>query len=226
MEPHAHVLVHPRAKGRIRPESRSHAEDLLHEREPSAPQRPLIDGTMSANAGRDDLRLIRAVVERRDERAFRVLYRRHSERLYRVLLRVMSGSGPDAEDALQETWIRAVTALPRFRWESAFGTWLVGIGVNVARERLRKPHRTVEIGEADGIPAGPDPSLRVDLESAMEQLPEEGRTVLVLHDVEGYTHEEISAALGIAPGTSKSRLWRARRLLKSFMVPEEGGSRV
>ncbi len=168
---------------------------------------------MSTDAGRDDRWLARAVVERGDERAFRALYQRHSGRLYRILLRLTSGSEFEAEDALQETWIRAVAALPRFRWESALGTWLVGIGVHVAQERLRVSRRTVELEEAGEIPA-PDGSLRLDLEVAIAQLPEEGRTVLVLHDVEGYTHEEISAALGIASGTSKSRLSRAREALK------------
>ena len=175
---------------------------------------------MSANAGRDDRWLAQAVVERGDERAFRTLYRRHSGRLYRVLLRVMSGSGPDAEDALQETWIRAVAALPRFRWESALGTWLTGISINVARERLRVPRRTVELEEAGDVPLPSDPSLCVDLESAIAQLPEEGKSVLILHDVEGYTHAEIAAALGIAEGTSKSRLSRARQALQDVLAPK------
>jgi RNA polymerase sigma-70 factor, ECF subfamily len=179
---------------------------------------------MNANAGREDRWLAQAVVERGDEHAFRILYRRHSASLYRVLLRVLSASGVEAEDALQETWIRAVRALPQFRWESALGTWLVGIGVNVARERLRAPRRTVEIEEAGHLASRSDPSLRIDLESAIAQLPEEGRTVLILHDVEGYTHEEISAALGIADGTSKSRLSRARQNLKEFLAPKKGAS--
>ena len=179
---------------------------------------------MSANAGRDDRWLAQAVVERGDERAFRTLYRRHSGRLYRVLLRVLSGSGLDAEDALQETWIRAVAAFSRFRWESAFATWLTGIAINVARERLRVSRRTVELEEAADIASKSDPSLRVDMESAIARLPEEGRTVLILHDVEGYTHEEISEALGIADGTSKSRLSRARQMLKDVLAPKKGAS--
>lgn len=173
---------------------------------------------------RPDRELADAVVHRGDESAFRLLYRRHTPRLYQVLFRLLQGDVGEAEDAVQETWLRATTGLARFRWEAAFQTWLTGIGLNVARHALRARRRF----PGDSIerePAAParNPDGHLDLERAIAQLPDGYRTVLVLHDVEGWTHEEIGLRLDIAPGTSKSQLFAARRAMRALLDPPGGG---
>jgi RNA polymerase sigma-70 factor (ECF subfamily) len=167
-----------------------------------------------------DQALAEALLLSGDERAFRDLYGRHTPRLYQVVLRVLGGSEHDAEDVVQETWIRATEKLSSFRWEAAFATWLTGIGLNVARQILRKRGRWVEMDDAPE-PWRPPPhdGERIDLERAIAMLPAGYRTVLVLHDVEGYRHEEIGQMLGIAPGTSKSQLFQARRSLRRALEP-------
>ncbi len=174
-----------------------------------------------------DRSLADAVLRRGDERAFREMYRRHTPRLHQLVLRIVGGSEADAEDVVQETWIRAVEKLGEFRWEAAFSTWLTGIGLNVARSLLRRRGRWNEVGE-DGIDAAwrppPPTGDRIDLERAIALLPAGYRAVLVLHDVEGYTHEEIGDRLGIAPGTSKSQLSHARRALRRVLEPVAEGT--
>ena len=166
-----------------------------------------------------------------DEAAFRALYRRHTPRLWPLVLRMLGGSTarPEAEDVVQETWIRAVEALDRFRWEAAFSTWLTGIGLNCAREQLRKRKRRNETstdGMLDRLDGSrpPDTEQRLDLEDAITALPDGYRTVLVLHDLEGYTHPEIADRLGIAVGTSRSQLHHARRTVRELLTPAEEGS--
>ena len=168
----------------------------------------------------DDRSLADAVAGKGDERAFRELYRRHTPALYQLVLRMLGGETADAEDVVQETWIRAVRQLTKFRWESSLRTWLSAIGLNLAREVLRRRARarTQEFDERLELRA---PLVRdgerIDLERAIARLPNGYRTVLVLHDVEGYTHEEISRQLQIAVGTSKSQLFDARRAVRSLL---------
>ena len=156
-----------------------------------------------------------------DELAFRHLYRRHTPRLYLLVLRFVGGIEADAEDVVQETWLKAVEALRRFRWEASFGSWLTSIGLNVAREALRRRGRRGEEtwnDEADlPAPAPLDRVESVDLDRAIRGLPDGYRTVLLLHDVEGIRHEEIAAMLSITPGTSKSQLHGARRALRGHL---------
>lgn len=161
-----------------------------------------------------------------DEAAFRTLYRRHTPRLWPLVLRMLGGSAAraDAEDVVQETWVRAVRALDGFRWEAAFSTWLGGIGLNCAREALRKRQRRNETstdGMLDRLATDrrADPLGRLDLEEAIAALPDGYRTVLVLHDLEGYTHPEISDRLGIAVGTSRSQLHHARKAVRRLLEP-------
>ena len=170
-----------------------------------------------------DRALADALLLEGDERAFRELYQRHTPRLYQVALRVVGGAEHDAEDVVQETWIRATEKLGTFRWEAAFGTWLTGIGLNVARQLLRRRGRWVELDDAPE-PWRPPPhdGERIDLERAIALLPAGYRTVLVLHDVEGYRHEEIGEMLGISAGTSKSQLFNARRSLRQALEPAKG----
>jgi RNA polymerase sigma factor (sigma-70 family) len=177
-----------------------------------------------APAHADDRALAEALMLRGCEASFRELYRRHTPRLYQLVLRIMAGGEADAEDVVQETWIRAVERLGGFRWEAAFGTWLTGIGLNVARGILRRRGRW-EVSGGDGTPepwSPPPPQAeRMDLERAIAALPAGYRAVLVLHDVEGFTHEEIGEQLGIAPGTSKSQLSHARRAVRRLLGPAE-----
>lgn len=179
--------------------------------------------TMMAASQRSDRDLADRVTRGGDEGAFRELYRRHTPTLYPFVLRVVGGSEADADDVVQDTWLRAVGALPRFRWESAFRTWLVGIGLNRARELMRKRSRRAELMETHEVPTSvrPPDAGRLDLERAIALLPDGYRTVLLLHDVEGFTHPEISQRLDIAIGTSRSQLHHARRALRRMLGPSE-----
>ncbi|HEV2687042.1 MAG TPA: sigma-70 family RNA polymerase sigma factor [Bryobacteraceae bacterium] len=150
----------------------------------------------------------------RDQDVFRELYRCHTPALYLLALRLLGGVQQDAEDAVQEVWIRAAGAIGRFRWESSLRTWLAGIAVNCCREILRD--RTPQ-----GEPA-PEEAIQprsLDLEDLVRRLPDGCRQILVLHDIEGYTHQEIGALIGIAEGTSKHQLFRARGKLREWLAP-------
>jgi RNA polymerase sigma-70 factor (ECF subfamily) len=155
-----------------------------------------------------------------DDVAFLTLYRRHTAKLYGTVLRLLGGA--DAEDAVQETWLRALRGLPSFRGESSFSTWLVGIGIRCALEILRKRPGAADadIAEPRGDAA---PHLTIDLERAIAALPGGYRAVFVLHDIEGLTHEEIGGLLGVEPGTSKSQLFHARRALRQRLRPTSEG---
>ena len=173
----------------------------------------------------EDRELAAAVARSGDEAAFRALYRRHTPALYRLALRLGGGDEAWAEELVQRSWIRAVEGLEAFGWRSALSTWLGGIAINCARELWREGRGWDEaLGEEQehvtvdrGSPAGPED--RIDLERAIERLPQGYRRVFVLHDVEGYTHEEIGGLLGIEAGTSKSQLSHARRRLRSALEP-------
>lgn len=171
----------------------------------------------------DDRVLADAVVRSGDETAFRALYRRHTPALYRLALRLGGGDGPWAEELVQRAWIRAVEGLSSFAWRSSLSSWLGGIAINCARELWREARTRSETALAEEIPvAAPRllaPEERVDLERAIERLPAGYREVFVLHDVEGYTHEEIGGLLGIESGTSKSQLSRARQRLRAALAP-------
>jgi len=165
----------------------------------------------------DDRTLVASLLAHRDEFAFRTLYRRHTAVMYGLAVRLLGAA--NAEDAVQDAWIRAVERLAAFRWESALRTWLAGIVVNCCRERLRHDWRWLDQSAAmDVVTAADAPvELTVDLERAIARLPSGARSVLVLHDVEGHTHEEIGILLQIQPGTSKSQLSHARRQLRAWL---------
>lgn len=177
-----------------------------------------------ADVGRDR-ELVARFLERRDEDAFRELYRGHAPRLYGFLLRLTGGRAPDADEGLQETWVRAVRGLERFEGRSSLSTWLAGIAIRWWREESRRRSRESELsGREEEAPAPPlrREIARVDLERALAALPRGYREAILLHDVEGYTHEEIAVLTAVEPGTSKSQLSRARSSLRARLG---GGSR-
>jgi RNA polymerase sigma-70 factor (ECF subfamily) len=165
----------------------------------------------------DDLALVERFLRARGEDEFRTLYRAHTPALYALALRLTGGDQGEAEDLVQESWVRAVRALSSFRARSALRSWLCGLLVNVRRERIRADWRTVDAPDIEPAAdtSGPDDAL--DLERAIGALPEGARDVFVLHDIYGYTHREIAEMLGIVEGTSKSQLTRARTLLRSSL---------
>jgi RNA polymerase sigma-70 factor (ECF subfamily) len=153
----------------------------------------------------------------REGRAFDRLYDRHTAALYGLALRLTAGDQAGAEDVVHDAWIRAVERLSGFRWESSLRTWLSGFVVNGVRQRIRREARevggTAALEQEEPAPIG-DLARRIDLEVAIARLPDGFRQVLILHDVEGYSHEEIAALLDVVPGTSKSQLARARQALR------------
>lgn len=162
----------------------------------------------------DDLALVERFLRTRSERAFEVLYEAHTPALYALALRLTGGDRGEAEDLVQESWVRAVQALSSFRAQSVLRSWLCGVLVNVRRARIRADWRTVDAPDVDPIVESNGPDDALDLERAIGALPEGARDVFVLHDVYGYTHREIAAMLSIVEGTSKSQLTRARALLR------------
>ncbi|MGH7653603.1 MAG: RNA polymerase sigma factor [Gemmatimonadaceae bacterium] len=165
----------------------------------------------------DDLALVERFLRGRGEGAFRALYRAHTPALYALAWRLTGGDRAEAEDLVQESWVRALTALQTFRSQSTLRSWLCGVLVNVRRGRIRTEWRTVDAPDVEALadPVGNDDAI--DLERAIAALPEGARDVYVLHDVHGYTHREIAELLGIVEGTSKSQLNRARSLLRSSL---------
>lgn len=158
-----------------------------------------------------------------DVAAFEQLYRAHTGRIYALCLR-MAGNGREAEELTQDVFVRAWEKLAQFRGDSAFGSWLHRLAVNVVlgtwRSRGRRRQRIVamdEVGHLDDPHHEPQPRLLIDLERAIAGLPAGARTIFVLHDIEGYRHREIAATTGLAIGTSKAQLHRARRLLREAL---------
>ncbi|MFC7300838.1 RNA polymerase sigma factor [Cognatiluteimonas weifangensis] len=158
-----------------------------------------------------------------DGSAFEALYRRHAARVHGVVARLVGFDRARAEDLTQEAFVRAWQALPGYRFESAFTTWLHRLAVNTALMELRARRSRPQIEDDEqaldhaGAPdsAGHATALSLDLERAVATLPPRARAVLVLYDVEGWKHEEIAAALDMAVGSSKAQLHRARGLLRA-----------
>ncbi len=161
---------------------------------------------------------------RGDMRAFESLYRRHAGRIHGALRRLAGQDGARAEEWTQEAFVVAWQRLSSFRGESAFSTWLHRLAVNVALMSLRSTRRGdiahVDLDDDIADASGgwtPDPGLRLDLADAVARLPDGARAILVLHDIEGWKHEEIARQLGVAVGTSKAQLHRARGLLRRHL---------
>jgi len=174
-----------------------------------------------ALAGGDDQADV-ALAARGDMDAFERLYRRHVARV-NALARWLLGED-EAEDAVQEVFIRVWQKLDTFAGQSAFGTWLHRVAVNlILRKRQNRGNRRDRFqelppGEMPGVARQRQPELRIAIERAVGLLPAGAREVFVLHDMEGYKHEEISGMLGVDAGTSRSQLHRARMLLRKHLT--------
>jgi len=175
-----------------------------------------------------DERELIARVRAGDPSAERTLYDAHVDRVYRVAYR-LAGDDELAREFTQETFIRAFARLDGFRGESALSTWLHSIAMSVALNGLRKMkrfrRREADLEEADAVATTrreSEPDLKRRLAHAIDELPEGYRTVFLLHDVEGYTHEEIAAALDVETGTSKAQLSRARAKLRETLADFAG----
>jgi RNA polymerase sigma-70 factor (ECF subfamily) len=164
-----------------------------------------------------------------DQHAFEKLYRSHCDRIYGLCWRMCGGDRALAEDMVQEAFVRAWNKLHLFKGESKFGTWLHRLAVNVVlsdrRIRVKRLQREqefsddierVKVGDRD-VFAG----LRKDLEAAIAGLPERARSVLVLYDIEGYQHNEIAELTGMAVGSSKAQLHRARKMVQEILKDSE-----
>ena len=171
----------------------------------------------------DDRGLITRVLAG-DVSAERELYDAHVDRVFRLVYR-MAGDLDQAQDYVQETFNRAFGKLADFRGESALSTWLGSIAISVTLNGLRrvKRFREREVALEDAAELGQssreaEPDLKTRLHSAIDALPPGYRAVFVMHDMEGYTHEEIAASLGVQPGTSKAQLFRARAKLRHALA--------
>lgn len=159
-----------------------------------------------------------------DVDAFERLYRAHAPAVH-ALARRMLGDDGAAREMVQDVFVRAWERLGSFRGESTFGTWLHRVGVNLILNQLRVTKRDVarfiDDEPDDAAPSAAAPASgvdeRIDLDAAIARLPAGARAAFVLHDIEGYAHDEIARMLGLAPGTIRAQLWRARRQLMRYL---------
>ncbi len=156
--------------------------------------------------------------------AFEAIYRRHASRLFTLACR-MAGSPEDGEDLLQEIFLQAHRKLGGFKGDAALGTWLYRLALNhcldFVRSRQAKMSKLTESLEAESTPEPATrrdtPIARLDLDRAIERLPRGCREAFVLHDVEGFDHKEVAELMGIAEGTSKSQVFKARLRLRGLL---------
>ncbi|MDE3052476.1 MAG: RNA polymerase sigma factor [Gemmatimonadota bacterium] len=171
----------------------------------------------------DEQATIRRAVQG-DESAMRALWARHAPHIDAVVRRLVGGDDDTAQDIAQEVWIQIFRALPSYRGDSQFATWAHRIAVNRTLNALRRTRRLAKIEvevEEDSVAVMPDTErsfVMASIEEAAARLSPGARTVFLLHDVEGYTHEEIAAELGITSGGSKSQLFKARVKLRSMLA--------
>jgi RNA polymerase sigma-70 factor (ECF subfamily) len=174
----------------------------------------------------DDRQLVARILSG-DPAAERALYEQHVDRVYRLAYR-LAGSDDLAQDFTQDTFVRAFERLKDFRGDSSLSTWLHAIAVSVSLNGLRKVarfrKREADLTEATSMPVArvAEPDLKLRMARAVDALPDGYRTVFVMHDIEGYTHEEIGTALGIEAGTSKAQLSRARAKLRQALADFAG----
>jgi RNA polymerase sigma-70 factor (ECF subfamily) len=157
--------------------------------------------------------------------AFEQMYRQHAPRIYSLACR-MAGSPEDGEDLLQEIFLQAYRKMGSFKGESAIGTWLYRLALNhcldYVRSRRAKMNKLTETLDAENsvqpTAKRQTPIAKIDLDRAVERLPDGCREAFVLHDVEGFDHKEVGELLGIAEGTSKSQVFKARLKLRALLT--------
>jgi len=139
--------------------------------------------------------------------------------MYAIALQITAGNKLQAEDILQTTWLKAIQKLVEFRWESTLRTWLISILIISGKEinRKSKSHLDIELTVENATPLIKTID-KIDLDNALAKLPPGYKVVFVLHDIEGYKHEEIGSLLGIHAGTSKSQLFNARKILRNYLM--------
>lgn len=170
-----------------------------------------------------DTAIVRRAIEG-DERAMRMLWNQHSRHVDAIVYR-LGGESDLAEDIAQEVWIQIFRALPSWRGDAKFSTWIHRVAVNRTLNALRCARRTsaietnIDENSASVEQDGEHTMLAATIDDAARQLSPGARTVFLLHDVEGYTHEEIATALGITSGGSKSQLFKARAKLRRLLAP-------
>jgi RNA polymerase sigma-70 factor (ECF subfamily) len=170
----------------------------------------------------DDVQLV-AACRRGEVRAMEALYHQYKRRVFGLVYRIVGAS--DAEEVAQDVFVRVFRGLQSFRGESALGTWIYRLAVNAALSQVARRARRHEVGEdALAHVAGPgevraDPKLAARVEAAMAELPAGYRAILVLHDVEGLSHEECAAILDCRIGTCKSQLHKARAKMRDLLGP-------
>lgn len=170
----------------------------------------------------EEIDLVRRARDR-DARAFEQLYRRQVPRIHAVCLR-LTADPRRAEESTQTAFIQAWQKLSSFRGESSFGSWLHRLAVTTVlmdfRSARRREARVLPVDDPTALETAPPArpaGLRLDLEQAIAALPTQARTVFVLHDIEGYTHEEIAQLMELQTGTTKAQLHRARQLLQEAL---------
>ena len=156
-----------------------------------------------------------------DQQAFERLYRAHVARIHSLVRRMVGGDG-DADELVQDAFVRAWQRLSTFRGEAAFGTWMHRLTVNLVLNWQKSRNRGRKLFDDDAmVDASPararSPESQMDLEASLELLPKGARQIFVLHDVEGFRHEEIAQMLEITSGTSKAQLHRARMLMRKHL---------
>ncbi|MSR06413.1 MAG: RNA polymerase sigma factor [Gemmatimonadetes bacterium] len=185
----------------------THAVTLSEEIEAVRADAELVDAELAASG---------------DAHAFERLYRSHVARIHSLARRMINVD--HADEATQDVFVRAWQKINSFRGESAFGTWLHRLAINVILGRrsslgVERGRFDDQEGLLDDVTAGPvSPDLAMDFETAIAKLPPGAKKIFVLHDVEGFKHEEIAESLGIAAGTSKAQLHRARMLLRRHLT--------
>ena len=179
--------------------------------------------THSTDPMETDAAVVRRAIEG-DERAMRLLWNQHAPHIDAVVRR-LAGDPDLAEDIAQEVWIQIFRALPSWRGNAKFSTWVHRVAINRTLNALRRTRRlaAIETGiKEDSVMVEQDAErsmLAQSIEAAARQLSPGARTVFLLHDVEGYTHEEIATELGITSGGSKSQLFKARAKLRRLLAP-------
>jgi len=162
--------------------------------------------------------LVTTYLQSKDETSFRLLYSRHAQPLWNMAMKLTGGHIHESEEIVQDTWMRAIQGLDKFEWRSSLRTWLIKITIN----RWREMKRIKSFVALEDIELSSEPySIEInDTHQIIALLPEGYKTVLLLHDLEGYKHEEIAELLDIAPGTSKSQLHQARKAFRNLIQKE------